>query len=43
MMTCSISARVAHGGVGKSSKESCGSARCCITALDVFWLIVASV
>src|SRR5262249_35947290 len=35
--TCSSRARVAHGGVGKSSALSFGSTRCAVTALDVFF------
>ena len=35
-MTCSTSARVAHGGVGKSSRLSDASARWAITACDRF-------
>lgn len=34
--TCSISARVAQRGVGKSSKLSSGSARCDMIAADLF-------
>src|SRR5712671_273307 len=34
--TCSTRARVAHGGVGKSSKLFFSSARCAITACEVF-------
>ena len=35
-MTCSMRARVAHGGVGKSSRLFFSSALCAITACDVF-------
>ena len=31
--------RFAHGGVGKSSRLSFASARCAMTAWDVFWLL----
>ena len=38
-ITYSARARVAQGGVGKSSRASLGDARCAITASDVFcWL-----
>ena len=36
LRTCSIRARVAHGGLGKSSRLSRGSMRCAMTACEVF-------
>src|SRR5262249_35833616 len=37
--TCSMRARVAHGGVGKSSRLFFSSALCAITACDVFCIV----
>src|SRR5262245_49517308 len=39
MMTCSMRARVAQGGVGKSSRLFFSSALCAITACDVFCIM----
>src|SRR6266508_6062121 len=38
--TCSIRARVAQGGVGKSSRLFLSSALCAITACDVFCMCI---
>src|SRR5215471_17797254 len=38
--TCSIRARVAQGGVGKSSRLFFSSALCAITACDVFCMCI---